>query len=77
MADYTMHLRDEDCAVDPETDCCSICGVDHSGQCPICGGRGFHRFGCTDPEAAEWTAEDEANLQRARYMVDTIRAPKE
>jgi hypothetical protein len=47
-----MHERDEDCAghIDPETDSCRVCGVDHGGECPECHGRGFHRAGCASPE---------------------------
>lgn len=40
------HTRDEDCTVDRETACCTVCGVDHSDECPDCGGRGFHRHRC-------------------------------
>lgn len=41
------HERDTDCTVDPETECCRECGVDHSNACETCGGRGFHRETCT------------------------------
>lgn len=42
------HEKDEDCAafIDPGTDSCRLCGVDHSGECFFCKGRGFHRDGC-------------------------------
>ena len=43
-----LHRQDEHCTVDPETDCCSVCGVLHGGPCPECGGRGFHRPSCTE-----------------------------
>lgn len=49
------HRHDEDCDVDPETDACRVCGVDHSGPpCRDCGRVGFHRVGCLT-----WEAEDE------------------
>ncbi len=41
-----LHERDEQCTVDPLTDLCSVCGVDHSRQCPDCDGRGFHTPTC-------------------------------
>lgn len=40
------HTRDEDCAVDPDTDACGVCGVEHGPACPSCGARAFHRDGC-------------------------------
>jgi len=40
------HLQDSDCTVDPETLLCSVCGVDHGGECIDCGGRGFHKPNC-------------------------------
>lgn len=45
---YAEHHSDADCAgcVDPETDTCSVCGVDHGGQCDLCGGRGYHADDC-------------------------------
>lgn len=42
------HDRDSDCDVDPKTLCCTICGVDHSGTCPECGGHGFHKPDCKE-----------------------------
>jgi hypothetical protein len=46
------HSKDEDCDVDIDTGLCRSCGVDHSGACASCDGRGFHRAGCpeADPE---------------------------
>lgn len=41
-----VHERDEDCTVDPKTDCCTACGVYHGDPCPECKGRGFHKAGC-------------------------------
>ncbi len=49
----TAHEKDADCTVDLETLCCSVCGVDHSRECPDCGRRGFHSDTCFlwDPPA--------------------------
>ena len=49
------HATDTDCTIDPATDCCTICGVDHSGECPDCHGRGFHRPGCPELSTATFT----------------------
>ena len=52
----TVHTCDADCAshIDPETDCCAACGVDHGGpECAWCGCRGFHAVGCESPENDE------------------------
>lgn len=43
--------KDSDCTVDPESGLCVECGVDHSGGCFECGGRGFHKSGCSEIEA--------------------------
>lgn len=45
------HSRDEDCTVDAAVDMCTGCGVAHGDPCPECGGRGFHREGCSESEA--------------------------
>jgi hypothetical protein len=42
------HESDDQCAVDPSTHCCRVCGVMHGDPCPICGGRGFHLDGCAE-----------------------------
>jgi hypothetical protein len=49
------HLCDADCAghIDPETLCCTICGVDHNCECPTCGGHGFHKAGCAESDGEE------------------------
>lgn len=48
----TLHLRDADCAatIDPATDACTLCGVDHGGECSWCSGHGFHEPACQSPE---------------------------
>jgi hypothetical protein len=40
------HVKDEDCTVDPETNCCSVCGTAHGGPCYHCRARAFHLPGC-------------------------------
>lgn len=56
-APRAQHTKDSDCTVDLETLCCTICGVDHSGECLDCGGRGFHKPECPwmqdEPEQPE------------------------
>src|SRR4051794_265585 len=42
------HVKDSDCTVDPETGLCVGCGVDHSGQCEKCSGKGYHFEGCPE-----------------------------
>ncbi len=42
----TAHAKQEDCTVDPNTECCSTCGVDHSRECPDCHKRGYHSDTC-------------------------------
>lgn len=42
----TVHTKASQCTVDPETNLCSECGVDHSEPCPTCGARAFHAEGC-------------------------------
>jgi hypothetical protein len=51
-AEMPVHMKDADCHVDAETDCCVICGTYHGDPCHICGGRGFHMEGCRAAEAA-------------------------
>lgn len=41
-----LHLSDEQCDVDPETDSCRECGGYHGEPCLVCGGRGLHRRTC-------------------------------
>ena len=41
----TVHRRDSDCTVGSDG-CCVRCGVSHSGTCPSCGARAYHRAGC-------------------------------
>ena len=47
------HDQDADCTVDPSTLTCTTCGVDHSGECDRCHGRGFHKVGCPDSDATQ------------------------
>lgn len=43
---FIAHTTDTDCTIDPETGCCSLCGVLHGDPCPECGGRGLHIENC-------------------------------
>ena len=54
MSQYRQHERDNDCVVDEQTGCCVDCGVDHSGRCVICDGRGFHRNDCPKVRRHHW-----------------------
>jgi hypothetical protein len=47
------HQQDEDCAghIDPSTNLCKVCGVEHGDMCPGCTGRGYHRPGCIYSDA--------------------------
>lgn len=42
----SFHTKDSDCTINPDTLLCDACGVDHSDECPECGGRGFHKDTC-------------------------------
>ena len=44
-----MHTRDEDCTVGDDG-FCTDCGVDHTSECPVCGGHGFHKSDCSENE---------------------------
>lgn len=44
--DSRKHYKSSDCAVNPETLCCDLCGVDHSEECIECGHRGYHAETC-------------------------------
>ena len=51
MAAYTERGADALCdacgeAIDPDTLCCTACGIGHMEPCPDCGRRGVHRKGC-------------------------------
>jgi len=51
MVAYTERGADalcDDCgeAIDPDTLCCTACGIGHMEPCPDCGRRGVHRDGC-------------------------------
>lgn len=41
-----MHRQDEECIVDPDTNLCIGCGVEHGEACGSCGGRAFHKPAC-------------------------------
>ncbi len=41
------HIQDSDCTLD-STDTCIACGVYHGEPCTRCGGRGFHKAGCSE-----------------------------
>lgn len=41
-----IHTRDSDCTIDPQTGCCTVCGVEHREPCPDCGHTAFHSAGC-------------------------------
>ena len=46
------HEQDADCTVNPENDCCIVCGVDHGAEpCDECGARAFHADHCSLNEA--------------------------
>ncbi len=41
------HSQDQDCTdIDPETDCCRVCGTYHGDSCPKCHRRAFHTLAC-------------------------------
>lgn len=42
------HYTDSDCDVDESTELCRDCGAHHSTPCPLCDGKAFHRFGCSE-----------------------------
>ena len=46
MSKKKAHVKDSDCTVDHSTMLCKDCGVDHSGECIECSGRGFHKPNC-------------------------------
>jgi hypothetical protein len=51
------HSQDSDCNVNPETDCCTVCGVMHGAACTVCGQKAYHRPDCNEldrPEGAQW-----------------------
>lgn len=47
-----QHTADSECDVDPRTECCRGCGVEHGTPCSACGGRGYHVDGCEEIAAA-------------------------
>lgn len=50
------HQQDQDCTLD-SVQSCTTCGVDHSAQCAVCKGRGFHKPGCELFEHLQQEAE--------------------
>lgn len=47
----TQHKEDRDCTtIDPETNCCTECGVESTDECPICYQRSFHKQSCDRAE---------------------------
>ena len=73
LGQYSLiHRTDADCrGYLADDDTCNGCGVAHGDPCRCCGGRGFHRPGCT-----EWPAEDQAEARAAarRRLADANRA---
>jgi len=72
------HVHDSQCTVDPETLCCTVCGVYHSAaQCTGCGQRAFHLPACTmDLEWKYCTLEEQAEFRAAVDRVNNERAPE-
>jgi len=60
------HSKDSDCTVDPETGCCTVCGVEHGEPCPECGMRAYHSKDC--PVLAE-EAENMALLLNNTWSI--------
>jgi hypothetical protein len=54
----TFHSVDEQCRLGDDG-CCVGCGVAHGDPCGRCGGRGFHRDGCS--KASYLEADDDCN----------------
>lgn len=51
MLPLETHTKDAHCIVNPNTDLCVSCGVQHGEPCASCGGRGFHTEECSDSDA--------------------------
>jgi len=68
-----VHTTDQDCTVDPRTNCCRECGVEHGDPCDVCHGRGFHRM-VACPESDGAMAVDVAILVRALQEIHATRA---
>lgn len=63
-----QHSKDSDCTIDRESNCCTVCGVEHDTPCLECGGRGFHLESCgmadtEDPRDALESVFDRACLK--------------
>lgn len=66
------HTKDSDCIVNPDTGCCSLCGVDHSAQCPDCQGRGFHNPNCPRDSSTIWECSQCGQLVDCNQPNDPI-----
>lgn len=57
--DAERHTRDSDCTVDPDTNACTVCWVEHGPECPDCGRAAYHERGCSevDPMWPLWEGE--------------------
>jgi hypothetical protein len=58
------HTRDSDCTVVNGE--CVECLVDHSGQCPCCGGRGFCLDDCRTLGPVDTAREQARAMEEAR-----------
>lgn len=47
-----VHTKDSDCKIINEFLTCTVCGVYHGEQCPLCRGTGYHNYKC--PIACEF-----------------------
>lgn len=66
-----IHEKDTDCVVDPETNCCIECGVEHGARCFSCLQRAFHTPGCRFSDACPYTDADECAMARERSVAGT------
>lgn len=63
------HSQDADCTV--INDECTVCGVTHGDPCSGCGGRGFHRDGCTNIVPADAMRVTVKSLSKALHAALT------
>lgn len=74
---HQAHAIDSDCAVDPDTGCCSTCGVSHDGPpCPDCGAVAFHLDDCPQlgPVRIGALTLSRSEAQRCGLLPEQIRA---